>query len=136
MAVLLHAATTSEVTVTIATPRRLTRYTITREGTETIEWPHGPIDAERWHRRSEDGKTDSYIWLAPSLRYIPVKICVSNTERGTIEVVLDTIRVDENAASVGRDQLAMPRVVDEAPVAVSPMAPPRPAETFPTMTGQ
>jgi len=128
--------TTSEVTVTIATPRRLTRYTITREGTETIEWPHGPIDAERWHRRSEDGKTDSYIWLAPSLRYIPVKIRVSNTERGTIEVVLDSIRVDEDAAAVGRDDLVMPRSVDQAPPPDSPLAQPRPAETFPTMTGQ
>ena len=128
--------TTDKVTVTVATPRRLMRYTITKEATETIEWPHGKIEAERWHRRSDDGKTDAYIWLAPSLRHIPVKMRVSNTERGTIEVVLDTIRVDENAASVGRDQLAMPRVVDEAPVAASPMAPPRPAETFPTMTGQ
>jgi len=126
----------SEVTVTIATPRRVTRYTITREATETIEWPHGPIDAERWHRRSEDGKTDSYIWLAPSLRYIPVKIRVSNTERGTIEVVLDSIRVDEDAAAVGRDDLVMPRSVDQAPPPDSPLAQPRPAETFPTMTGQ
>ena len=130
--------TADKVTFTVATPRRLMRYTITREGTETIEWPQGPIDAERWHRRSDDGKTDAYVWLAPSLRYIPVKMRVSNTDRGTIEVVLDSIRVDEDAAAVGRDELAMPRArgSPSPPAADSPLAPPRPAETFPTMTGQ
>jgi hypothetical protein len=128
----------NEVTVTIATPRRLAKYTITREATETIEWANGTIEAERWHRRSEDGRTDAYIWLAPSLRYIPVKIRVSNTSRGTVEVLLDSIRVDEDAAAVGRDDLVMPRVdpAEYGPAADSPLAPPKPAETFPQMTGQ
>lgn len=127
--------TADEVTVSVATPRRLVRYTITREGTETIEWPNGPIGTERWHRRSEDGKTDAYIWLAPSLRNIPVKIRVSNTERGTLEVLLDSIRVDENPSASGRDDLVVPRT-DPMPPPDSPIAAPRPAETFPTMTGQ
>jgi hypothetical protein len=124
-----------QVTVTVATPRRLVRYTISREATETIEWPSGPIVTERWHRRSEDGKTDAYIWLAPSLRHIPVKIRVSNTERGTLEVMLDSIRVDEDPAAVGRDDLVVPKT-DPGPPPDSPIAAPRPAETFPTMTGQ
>ena len=41
---------------------------------------------ERWHRRSDDGKTDAYFWLAPSLHYIPVKMRVTATDRGTVEV--------------------------------------------------
>ncbi len=123
------------MTVTVATPRRLVRYTITREGTETIEWPHGPIDTERWHRRSDDGKTDAYVWLAPSLRYLPVKIRVSNTERGTLEVMLDAIRVDDDAAAVGGDELPVPKS-DPMPPPDSPLAAPKPGETFPTMTGQ
>ena len=127
--------TSDQVTVTVATPRRLVRYTISREATETIEWPHGPIATERWHRRSEDGKTDAYIWLAPSLRNIPVKIRVSNTERGTLEVMLDSIRVDDDPAVVGRDDLVVPKT-DPGPPPDSPIAAPRPAETFPTMTGQ
>jgi len=127
--------TSSQVTVSVATPRRLVRYTITREDTETIEWPHGPIVTERWHRRSEDGKTDAYIWLAPSLRNIPVKIRVSNTERGTLEVMLDSIRVDDDPAVVGRDDLVIPKS-EPMPPPDSPIAAPRPAETFPTMTGQ
>jgi hypothetical protein len=124
-----------QVTVTVATPRRLVRYTISREATETISWPNGPIEAERWHRRSDDGKTDAYIWLAPSLRHIPVKMRVSHTERGTVEVLLDSIRVDEDPASVGRDALVVPRSEAQPPPAAALEAP-RPAETFPTMTGQ
>jgi hypothetical protein len=85
-----------EVTVAIATTRRLARYTLTREGRDAIAWGGGgDIDTERWHRRSEDGKTDSWVWLAPSLRFIPVKIRVTNTDRGTVEALLDSIRVDE-----------------------------------------
>ena len=127
--------TSDRVTVTVATPRRLVRYTISREGTETIEWPHGPIVTERWHRRSDDGKTDAYIWLAPSLRNIPVKIRVSNTERGTLEVMLDSIRVDDDPAAVGGDELQVPKS-DPMPPPDSPLAAPKPGETFPTMTGQ
>ena len=43
--------------VSIATTRRVGRYTLTREGEETIAWAQGEIETERWHRRSEDGKT-------------------------------------------------------------------------------
>jgi hypothetical protein len=82
-------------TLSVATTRRLGRYSITREGTELIQWPQGEIATERWHRRSEDGKTDGYIWIAPSLHYIPVKMRVTATNRGTLEALLDSIRVDE-----------------------------------------
>jgi hypothetical protein len=71
------------------------RYTLTREATETIIWPHGEVAAERWHRRSEDGRTDAYIWIAPALHYIPVKMRITGTNRGTLEALLDSIRVDE-----------------------------------------
>ena len=90
--------TTDEVSFSVATPRRLTRYTVTREATEQIEWAQGTVDAERWHRRSDDGKTDAYVWLAPALRYVPVKMRVVNTDRGTLEVLLASIRVDEAKA--------------------------------------
>ncbi len=82
-------------TLSVATTRRLGHYSITREGAELIQWPQGEIATERWHRRSEDGKTDGYIWIAPSLHYIPVKMRVTATNRGTLEALLDSIRVDE-----------------------------------------
>jgi len=87
--------TTDEVSFSLATPRRMTRYTVTREETEKIEWAQGTVDAERWHRRSDDGKTDAYVWLAPTLRYRPVKMRGVNTDRGTVEVLLSSIRIDE-----------------------------------------
>ena len=86
-------------TLSVATTRRIGRYTLTREGEEKIAWTQGEIATERWHRRSEDGKTDAYFWLAPSLRYVPVKMRVTATNRGTIEALLDSIRVDETTES-------------------------------------
>lgn len=130
--------TSDVVTVAVATPRRLMNYTMTREGTDEIVWSHGKVVAERWHRRSPDGKTDAYVWVAESLRYIPVKLRVAHTERGTIEVLLDAIRVDDDPASVGRDALVMPSPIekrDQQPP-MDPLAQPIPGETFPTMTGQ
>ena len=56
---------------------------------------HGAIDTELWHRTSMDGRTEGYVWLAPSLRYIPIKMRVTRTSRGTLEVLLDSIRVDD-----------------------------------------
>lgn len=89
----------AEQSVTLATTRSVTRYTFTREAVESIEWPQGEIETERWHRKSPDGLTDAYLWLAPSLHYVPVKMRVSRTMRGTLEVVLDSIRIDEPAAA-------------------------------------
>jgi hypothetical protein len=82
-------------TVSVATTRKIGRYSITREAVELIKWPQGEVETERWHRRSEDGKTDGYVWIAPSLRYIPVKMRITATHRGTLEALLDSIRVDE-----------------------------------------
>ncbi|MEP7328466.1 MAG: DUF3108 domain-containing protein [Betaproteobacteria bacterium] len=134
--------TTDKVSFTVGTPRRIHRYTMTREATETIDWPQGKIAAERWHRQSEDGKTDAYVWLAPSLRHIPVKIRVSNTDRGTIEVVLDSIRVDETATGNSTDAMEMPRAATETATmpstspAAAALGDTQPGATFPTMTGQ
>jgi hypothetical protein len=82
----------------VATTRRVVRYQFNREGNEKIVWGQGEVDTERWHRRSEDGNTDAYVWLAPALNYIPVKMRVSNTGRGTVEAVLDSIRIDQKVA--------------------------------------
>ena len=86
-------------TFNIATTRRVMRYTVTREGTERLTWSAGEIDTEIWHRRSDDGRTDGYVWLAPSLHYVPIKLRLVATNRGTVEALLDSIRVDEPAAT-------------------------------------
>jgi hypothetical protein len=88
--------------VSVATTRRVGRHTLTREADETIAWSQGEIATERWRRRSEDGNTDTTVWLAPSLRYVPVKMRLKTNYRSifgaTLEATLDSIRVDETLA--------------------------------------
>ena len=84
--------------ISIATTRRVAHYTLTREGEEKLAWHGGEIVTERWHRKSDDGKTDATIWLSPALRYVPVKMRMTSTRLGTLEALLDSIRVDETLA--------------------------------------
>ena len=88
--------------IAVATTRRVARHTLTREGEETIAWAQGDIVTERWRRMSDDGKTETTIWLAPSLRYVPVKMRVVTNYQSvlgaTLEAKLDSIRVDEPLA--------------------------------------
>ena len=49
----------------LVTTRRVLAYTIERQGTEKIEWAHGEVETERWHRKSEDGRVDAWFWIAP-----------------------------------------------------------------------
>jgi uncharacterized protein DUF3108 len=86
----------------VVTTRRIASYTVAREGTETIAWPQGEIETERWHRKSDDGRIDAYFWLAPQMHYVLVKMRVSQTARGTVEALLDTIRVDEAEGALPR----------------------------------
>ncbi len=79
----------------LVTTRRILNYTVEREATEMIAWPRGEILTERWHRKSEDGNVDAWFWLAPSMHYAVIKMRVTQSARGTVEAVLDTIRVDE-----------------------------------------
>jgi len=86
----------------IATTRRVNRVSVTRVRSESVEWTHGPVEAEVWHRTSDDGKTEAYFWLAPALNYIPVKIRTEHQTRGTLIALLDAIRVDEQAGTTSR----------------------------------
>jgi hypothetical protein len=86
---------TSQQTVNLITTRRVLNYTVERDGTETIAWAHGDIETERWQVKSEDGRTHALFWLAPQMHYVMVKMRVSQTARGTVEALLDAIRVDE-----------------------------------------
>ena len=134
VAVLLHAADRpTSVTFSVATTRRVVRYTITREGDETIAWPHGEIDTERWHRRSDDGKTDALrLARAVAAATSRSRSRVSNTDRGTLEVVLDSIRVDETAAKRRAATIAAAARADGAPNAAPPPACPASTPPGPT----
>ena len=89
---------TADQTFGIATTRKVGRYTLKLQEEETIAWRRGDIVTQRWHQRSDDGKTEAWFWLAPSMHYIPIKMRVTRTSRGTLEVLLDSIRADEGEA--------------------------------------
>jgi hypothetical protein len=89
---------TGEQTFGLVTTRKVARYTLTMQGEETIAWRRGDIVTQRWYRRSDDGNTEAWFWLAPSMHYVPIKMRVARTSRGTLEVLLDSIRADEGEA--------------------------------------
>ena len=91
-------------TFSLATTRKVTRYTLSLEGEETIAWPRGEVVTQRWHRKSPDGNTEAWFWLAPSMHYIPIKMRVTRTSRGTLEALLDSIRTDDAGAAEPDDR--------------------------------
>ena len=110
----------NDQTFSLATTRRVARYTLSLDGEETVAWPHGEVATQRWHRRSDDGRTEAWFWLAPSLHFIPIKMRITRTSRGTLEVLLDSIRTDADAAATAAAEVA---VDASAPRASNPMAP-------------
>ncbi|HJU23345.1 MAG TPA: DUF3108 domain-containing protein [Casimicrobiaceae bacterium] len=106
-------------TFTLATTRRVARYTLSLEGEEALPWREGDIATQRWHERSDDGRTEGWFWLAPSLHYIPIKMRVTRTSRGTLEARLDAIRTDANGAEIAEPQANEQREVQPA----NPMLP-------------
>jgi hypothetical protein len=86
-----------EVQFNIATTRRVYHYSFRRAGTEKIALSFGEVEAQIWERASGDGGVTAKVWLAPSLHNVMVKLRLSN-DRGTVEALLDSIRVDETVA--------------------------------------
>ena len=91
---------TADQSFGIATTRKVGRYTLKLQAEETIAWRRGDIVTQRWHQVSDDGKMEAWLWLAPSMHYVPIKMRLSRTSRGTLEVLLDSIRAD-NAEAYG-----------------------------------
>jgi hypothetical protein len=81
----------------IATTRKVYHYGFKRTGDETVTLPFGDVEAQVWVRESGDGQLDAQVWLAPSLHFVAVKVRLSNA-RATVELRLDSIRVDETVA--------------------------------------
>ncbi len=86
-----------EMQFNIATTRKVYHYGFRRDGTETVTLPFGDVETEIWRRQNGDGAIDAQVWLAPSLRFVAVKVRLSNA-RATVELLLDSIRVDESVA--------------------------------------
>jgi hypothetical protein len=81
----------------IATTRKIYHVTFRRVGAEKITLPFGDVDTEIWKRVDADSTIQAQVWLAPSLRYVAVKLRLSNA-RATVEGLLESIRVDDTVA--------------------------------------
>ena len=86
-----------QIEFNIATTRKIYHVTFRRIGAEKITLPFGDVDTEIWKRVDADSTVQAQIWLAPSLRYVAVKLRLSNA-RATVEGLLDSIRVDDTIA--------------------------------------
>ena len=86
-----------EMQFNIATTRRVYHYGFRRDGAETITLPFGDVETQVWKRQSGDGQLDAQVWMAPSLHFVAVKVRLSNA-RATVELLLDSIRIDETVA--------------------------------------
>jgi hypothetical protein len=89
--------TQDETEFNIATTRKVYHLTFRRVGGEKITLPFGEVDTEIWKKVGGDGAIEAQVWLAPSLRYVAVKLRLSNS-RVTVEGLLDSIRVDDTVA--------------------------------------
>jgi hypothetical protein len=87
---------------TLVTPRRVQRYTFKLQAEEPLPWQDGEVMTQRWHQVSDDGKAEAWFWLAPSMHYVPVKMRIARTSRGTVEARLAAIRTDPNAPDVDK----------------------------------
>jgi hypothetical protein len=86
-----------EMQFNIATTRKVYHYGFRRDGAETVTLPFGDVETQVWKRQSGDGQLDAQVWMAPSLHFVAVKVRLSNA-RATVELLLDSIRVDETVA--------------------------------------
>jgi hypothetical protein len=98
MILALHRGDT-DVTFNVADGGRLKEYRYRVIGKETLELPAGSFDTVKLAKLRKDRKRETYIWCAPVLNYIPVRILqreVDGTEyRSDLESFSEALRVQD-----------------------------------------
>jgi len=64
----------TDVTFSIADGGKLKEYRFMQVGHETLELPAGTFETVKITRLRENRKRETYIWCAPALNYLPVRI--------------------------------------------------------------
>lgn len=81
------------VDLTLALPRRVDGWTYDVVGLEPVDTPEGPVPA--WHLRPRRaGEPSTYAieaWLAPSLRWMPVRMRVTDGRGSRLELELESL---------------------------------------------
>ncbi|HYQ72891.1 MAG TPA: DUF3108 domain-containing protein [Gammaproteobacteria bacterium] len=62
------------VSITVADDAKLREYRFRAVGRETLELPAGRFDTVRITRLRDNRKRETYIWCAPALNYLPVRV--------------------------------------------------------------
>jgi hypothetical protein len=70
------------------------RYSIVIHGEETVEVPAGEFSAVRIEQRAENTKRKTFLWAAPALDYLPVKIMREENSGATYYSVLESVTIN------------------------------------------
>jgi hypothetical protein len=64
----------TDITFKIADGGKLKEYRFKVVGEETLETPAGTFETVKITRLRDDNKRETYVWCAPALHYLPVRI--------------------------------------------------------------
>jgi len=86
-------------TFAVADGGKLKQYAFQAIGTETVELPAGSFETVKLHRVGDSTQKQTYIWCAPELHYLPVRILQRNEDqseyRRELEDFSESLRVEK-----------------------------------------
>jgi hypothetical protein len=86
-------------TFAVADGGKLKQYAFQAIGTETVELPAGSFETVKLHRVGDSSQKQTYIWCAPELHYLPVRILQRNEDqseyRRELEDFSESLRVEK-----------------------------------------
>lgn len=95
----------TEITFNVADGGKLKQYRFRVVGKETLDLPAGTFETVKIVRVRDDNKRETYLWCAPALSYLPVRIWQrekDDTEyQSELETFSESLRVPQAAATPG-----------------------------------
>lgn len=70
----------------------ISTYTYALQGSETVDTPYGKIAATRVQQQSKGSSRTTFIWSAPSLQFLPVKIEQKKDDEVLTSFVLESVQ--------------------------------------------
>ena len=93
----------TDITFKIADGGKLKDYRFAKVGEETLQLPAGTFDTVKLIKVRENNKRETYIWCAPELNYLPVRIWQREKDdseyQSDLESFTDTLRIPAEAAA-------------------------------------
>ncbi len=89
----------TDITFNIADGGKLKEYHFKVVGEETLELPAGTFETVKITRLREDNKRETFVWCAPALHYLPVRIWQRETDDAEYQSDLETYSTGLRTAS-------------------------------------